>query len=1217
MTSSKPPPAPETPGTVSLRTLLQTDLVGSALWQEEVGYALVSEIWAQHDRTSRELLAQHGGLEIDKANGFLLLFERPIDAVRYALAYHRALSDLSQRLDLAIGARAGIHTGEVILRESPAGDFSRAAQTPQLEGPAKATAGRLTAAAAVHQTLMSRGAYDLARTAVVGKSHLGGRPVRWLAHGAYRFEGLAEPVEIFEVGEVGLARLEPPPPTEAARSIDSTEAVSQPAGGQEPALQPVNIFVSYSHKDSRYLDDDALLGFMKGLENEGVEFWTDRALAAGDAWDEELRARIGAADIAMVLVSQAFLDSRYCTDVEISGFLERSRKQGLTIFPVILSACEWERHEWLRSRQFLPREGKTIEEDYHDPGERKRFYLEIRRELRQRIAEVRGKALTDYFQVAKVAQAQLEQPRRPSRKGGPPRARLKTWGTAAVIAVAATAAIGLAVQRARMPPPELRSERASAVEARPSLAVLGFENLSGQPEKAWIATAIAEALTTELGIGDELRTVGGRQVAEVKRELAIGDVIELDAHDLERLRQNLNVDLLVYGSYSSLAADAGSLLRLDVRLQDAASGQVLASEGATGTEQQLFDLLLRAGATLRQKLGAGELSPAQALAVQASLPTNSLAARLYAEGLDKLRQLDAQAARELLEKAIEADPEHPLPYAEMAAAWSALGYDAKASEAAQRAAELADKLPRNERRLIEARYFEIAKDWPKAITGYASLFESFPDDVHLGLRLAEAQNAGGQPRQALVTVEALRRLPSPASADPRIDLVEAESHYDLGDREKARAVARKAAGKGEAAAADLLVARARIQEARADKLMGDYDQAMTGFEEGRRLFEAGGDRRGAAQALDLMAITVYAQGDLAGSRRLLERTLEIYREIGARADAARVLTTLGSVLLDQGKLSDAETLQREALDTFLELGAKYEAAAALTDLGYRFTLRGELQAAAEKYRQALGLFSELGQRSAVAITLTNIAEVQFLLGNLDQARQMHEESLAINREIGDKSGVAYDTFRLGRVSTARGDLFVARSRFEDALGVQDQLGESGAAADTRLALAHLELLEGDAAAAEKLARQSEQVARAEGATDLGILAQALLAGALLAQDMLPEAREVVDLAAAAAGSSEDRRVRLATAIAAARVRAAGLVAAEVAAALDSLEAADADAGAAGYVEYAFEARLAIAEIEAATGRDAAAGDRLEQLAREAKEKGYGDIAQRATAAGRS
>ena len=82
----------------------------------------------------------------------------------------------------------------------------------------------------------------------------------------------------------------------------------------------MKVFVSYSHRDAAYLAADSLLGHLKGLERDGVEFWWDERLVTGEDWDAEIRARIAGTDVALVLVSQSFLDSAYCTDVEIRGF---------------------------------------------------------------------------------------------------------------------------------------------------------------------------------------------------------------------------------------------------------------------------------------------------------------------------------------------------------------------------------------------------------------------------------------------------------------------------------------------------------------------------------------------------------------------------------------------------------------------------------------------------------------------------------------------------------------------------------------------------------------------------------------------------------------------------------------------------------------------------------------------------------------------------------
>lgn len=147
----------------------------------------------------------------------------------------------------------------------------------------------------------------------------------------------------------------------------------------------VKVFVSYSHQDNEYLAGDSLLGFLKGLEKERISFWTDREIRPGEPWDQVIKDKLQGADIALVLVSQGFLDSDYCQNVEIKGFLGHKKY----LFPVILSPCDWRRHAWLASRQFLPGGDRTIEEHYQDSGRRKRLFLEIRELLRERAEAIR------------------------------------------------------------------------------------------------------------------------------------------------------------------------------------------------------------------------------------------------------------------------------------------------------------------------------------------------------------------------------------------------------------------------------------------------------------------------------------------------------------------------------------------------------------------------------------------------------------------------------------------------------------------------------------------------------------------------------------------------------------------------------------------------------------------------------------------------------------
>ncbi len=191
-----------------------------------------------------------------------------------------------------------------------------------------------------------------------------------------------------------------------------------------------------------------------------------------------------------------------------------------------------------------------------------------------------------------------------------------------------------------------------------------------------------------------------------------------------------------------------------------------------------------------------------------------------------------------------------------------------------------------------------------------------------------------------------------------------------------------------------------------------------------------------------------------------------------------------------------------------------------------------------------------------------------------------------------------------------GDLRVARLRLEEAHAAQEELREAGSVAQTRLALSRVALLEGDFPEASRLAREAEEVLRVQGMDALAAEAHALLARAWLARGDLAGAREALAAARRFADSSEAPLARLRISVIGARVQAAD---GGTGAALQELAAAEARAAELGLAELELEARLARAQIELAASEPAAAR-RLEALAREAGERGFGALADQATAA---
>src|SRR5207247_3010184 len=206
--------------------------------------------------------------------------------------------------------------------------------------------------------------------------------------------------------------------------------------------------------------------------------------------------------------------------------------------------------------------------------------------------------------------------------------------------------------------------------------------LSGDAHEAWLSTAFSDWLTTELSAGGQLRTLLAENTARMKAELVLDDLESLGRGTLEQIHKDLGTDLVVAGSYATLGANPQ--IRLDVRLFDTQSGETLYADSETGSQEGLFDLVSRAGEQLRANLGVRKITKEEAVEVATALPSNGEAARLYAEGLSKLRAFDALRGGDLLQKAEEASPGYALSLAQSGTPGWHKGKEKTAEQEAQR-----------------------------------------------------------------------------------------------------------------------------------------------------------------------------------------------------------------------------------------------------------------------------------------------------------------------------------------------------------------------------------------------------------------------------------------------------------------------------------------------------------------------------------------------------
>ena len=140
------------------------------------------------------------------------------------------------------------------------------------------------------------------------------------------------------------SRATSPPPEAAVESA------------QKPAC--VQIFCSYSHKDSKYRSE--LEVFLSNLRHQGlVQVWHDRLIKPGTDWAQEIDHNLNHANLILLLVSADFMASQYCMGIELRQALERQKAEGVRVVPILIRECDLAGAPF-SSLQWLPTGSKPV-----------------------------------------------------------------------------------------------------------------------------------------------------------------------------------------------------------------------------------------------------------------------------------------------------------------------------------------------------------------------------------------------------------------------------------------------------------------------------------------------------------------------------------------------------------------------------------------------------------------------------------------------------------------------------------------------------------------------------------------------------------------------------------------------------------------------------------------------------------------------------------------
>jgi hypothetical protein len=157
----------------------------------------------------------------------------------------------------------------------------------------------------------------------------------------------------------------------------------------------VNVFVSYSHSDSQWIEDQqhGIVAWLeRHLTRRNVEFWYDHELRQrpGVAYRDEIRHRINAAHYAVLLLSQEFVASEFIQDLELPLIKERYLGNEIGVIPILVGRVLWEWEQelgWLTDLQILPEKQAPLIDFVSDPARFQQVRLEILAAIQSRMFE--------------------------------------------------------------------------------------------------------------------------------------------------------------------------------------------------------------------------------------------------------------------------------------------------------------------------------------------------------------------------------------------------------------------------------------------------------------------------------------------------------------------------------------------------------------------------------------------------------------------------------------------------------------------------------------------------------------------------------------------------------------------------------------------------------------------------------------------------------------
>ncbi len=251
-------------------------------------------------------------------------------------------------------------------------------------------------------------------------------------------------------------------------------------------------------------------------------------------------------------------------------------------------------------------------------------------------------------------------------------------------------------------------------------------------------------------------------------------------------------------------------------------------------------------------------------------------------------------------------------------------------------------------------------------------------------------------------------------------------------------------------------------------------------EESVSIYRELGDKRGLAESLGYLGLSMYSQNDVAAGRTLLEESLALAREVGDPRILASALRNLGEFMSYYSDFKSARLCFEESAMLYRELKDNYALCGTLLDLVDVAVSEGNLTQAAALALESHALARELDNRPNIIRALRWLAITKGCQGDAGQAVALLEESLALAREHGHKWQIGNTVLTLGTIALHQGDLQQAETYAQESLRLFRELHNKERTAIALAFLGDIRRIQGDLAQARALCTEGVLLAREVG-----------------------------------------------------------------------------------------------------------------------------------------